>query len=106
MAARECTRPHQEVPRAASRVLPRFAVGGILVCFRSTIERRVMVEVVLSENDRLDWALKKFRRKMLRSGRFKDMKKKRYYEKPSEARKRKAAAARRRNARARRRRSR
>lgn len=65
-----------------------------------------MVEVVLSENDRLDWALKKFRRKMLRSGRFKDMKKKRYYEKPSEARKRKAAASRRRNARARRRRTR
>jgi small subunit ribosomal protein S21 len=65
-----------------------------------------MVEVVLNENDRLDWALKKFRRKMLRSGRFKDMKKKRYYEKPSEARKRKAAAARRRNARARRRRTR
>jgi small subunit ribosomal protein S21 len=48
--------------------------------------------------------LKQFRRKMLRSGLFKDMKKKRFYEKPSEARKRKAADARRRNARARRRR--
>ncbi len=62
-----------------------------------------MVEVILSENDRLDWALKKFRRKVLRSGLFKDMKKKRYYEKPSEAKRRKAAAARRREARARRR---
>jgi small subunit ribosomal protein S21 len=40
---------------------------------------------------------------MLRSGLFKDMKKKRFYEKPSEARKRKEADARRRNARARRR---
>lgn len=64
-----------------------------------------MVEVRLGENDRLDWALKQFRRKVIRSGLFKDMKKRRFYEKPSEARKRKAAAARRRNARARRRRS-
>jgi small subunit ribosomal protein S21 len=64
-----------------------------------------MIEIVLNENDRLDWALKQFRRKMLRSGLFKDMKKKRFYEKPSEARKRKAADARRRAARAARRRS-
>lgn len=106
-------RPDPRAARLAERSLPMrvhgftpSALGGILVCFRKTIERSVMVEVVLSENDRLDWALKKFRRKMLRSGRFKDMKKKRYYEKPSEARKRKAAAARRRNARARRRRNR
>lgn len=62
-----------------------------------------MVEVILDENDRLDWALKQFRRKLIRSGLFKDMKKRRFYEKPSEAKKRKAAAARRRNARARRR---
>lgn len=61
-----------------------------------------MVEVRLDENDRLDWALKQFRRKLIRSGLFKDLKKRRFYEKPSEARKRKAAAARRRNARARR----
>lgn len=65
-----------------------------------------MVEVVLEENDRLEWALKKFRRKMLRSGRFKDMKRKRYYEKPSEVKRRKQAAARRRRLRARRRRNR
>ncbi len=62
-----------------------------------------MVEVVLGENDSLDWALKKFRRKMIRSGLFKDMKRRRFYEKPSAAKKRKAAAAKRRNARARRR---
>jgi small subunit ribosomal protein S21 len=62
-----------------------------------------MVEVILSENDRLDWALKQFRRKVIRSGLLKELKKRRFYEKPSEARKRKAAAARRRNARARRR---
>ena len=62
-----------------------------------------MVEVVLDENDRLDWALKQFRRKLIRSGLFKDMKKRRFYEKPSEAKKRKSAEARRRTARAQRR---
>ena len=49
-----------------------------------------MIEVVLGENDRLDWALKQFRRKMIRSGLLKDLKKRRFYEKPSEAKKRKA----------------
>ena len=62
-----------------------------------------MIEVTLGENDRLDWALKQFRRKLIRSGLLKDLKKRRFYEKPSEAKKRKAADARRRNARARRR---
>jgi small subunit ribosomal protein S21 len=61
-----------------------------------------MVEVVLGDEDRLDWALKQFRRKLIRSGLFRDIKKGRFYEKPSEAKKRKAAAARRRNARVRR----
>ena len=64
-------------------------------------EGGLMVEVILGENDRLDWALKQFRRKVKRSGLFKDMKKRRYYEKPSVARNRKKATARRRNARAR-----
>jgi small subunit ribosomal protein S21 len=67
-------------------------------------QESVMIEIQIGEGDRIEWALKQFRRKMLRSGLFKDMKKKRFYEKPSEARKRKAADARRRNARARRRR--
>ncbi len=62
-----------------------------------------MVEVRLEENDNLEWALKKFRRKMIRSGLFRDMKKGRYYEKPSVAKRRKSAAAARRRARARRR---
>ena len=61
-----------------------------------------MVEVQLEENDRLDWALKKFRRKMIRSGLFKDMRRKRFYEKPSEAKRAKAKAAERRRRRNRR----
>ncbi len=55
-----------------------------------------MVEIQIGENDRLDWALKQFRRRMIRSGLFKDMRRKRFYEKPSEARKAKVKAAERR----------
>ena len=55
-----------------------------------------MVEIKLAETDRLDWALKQFRRRMIRSGMFKDKRRKRFYEKPSEARKAKAKAAERR----------
>ena len=57
-----------------------------------------VVEITLGENDRLDWALKQFRRRMIRSGLFKDMRRKRFYEKPSEARKAKSKAAQRRRA--------
>jgi small subunit ribosomal protein S21 len=52
-----------------------------------------VVEIQIGENDRLDWALKQFRRRMIRSGLFKDMRRKRFYEKPSEARKAKSKAA-------------
>ena len=55
-----------------------------------------MVEIELAETDRLDWALKQFRRSMIRSGMFRDIRRKRFYEKPSEARKSKAKAAERR----------
>jgi small subunit ribosomal protein S21 len=55
-----------------------------------------VVEIQLAETDRLDWALKQFRRRMIRSGLFKDMRRKRFYEKPSESRKAKAKAAERR----------
>ena len=55
-----------------------------------------MVEIQISETDRLDWALKQFRRRMIRSGLFKDMRRKRFYEKPSVARKAKEKAAERR----------
>ena len=55
-----------------------------------------MIEVKLDENDRLDWALKVFKKKVQRAGVLQDLRKKRHYVKPSEARQLKAAAARRR----------
>ena len=66
--------------------------------FSSTHLEDCVVEIQLGENDRLDWALKQFRRRMIRSGLFKDMRRKRFYEKPSEARKAKSKAAQRRRA--------
>lgn len=62
-----------------------------------------MVEIVIGEHDRLDVVLKQFQRKVIRAGVLKDLRRKRYYEKPSAARQRKAGAARQREARARRR---
>ena len=50
----------------------------------------------IDEADRLDWALKQFKRKVQKAGVLKDLRKKRHYEKPSVVRQRKAAAARRR----------
>lgn len=83
-------------PRLDSWQGPRRA-GAVVPFFRAdTIERNPLIEILLDEHDRIDWALKKFRRQMLRSGRFKDMKRKRFYVKPSEARKVKEKAAERR----------
>ena len=63
----------------------------------------VVTEIILDENDKLDWALKAFRRKVQRAGIFRDIKKNRFYEKPSEARRRKMKAAERRRKRRKRR---
>ena len=52
-----------------------------------------MTEVTISDGDRLESAIKAFKRKVLRSGVLKDLRKKRYYVKPSTAKRLKAAAA-------------
>ncbi len=62
------------------------------------------MHVVLGENDRLDFVLKKFRRQITKAGLFQDMKKKRYYESPGAQRRRKDKAAARRKAKSARRR--
>jgi small subunit ribosomal protein S21 len=79
--------------------------GVFFVLYRNAIPRNratprkdvLMVEIHLEESDRLDWALKAFKRKIAKAGILKDLRKKRYYVKPSEARQLKAAAARRRS---------
>ena len=52
-----------------------------------------MPEVHLTDTDRLDWALKTFKKKMQKSGSFATLRRKRHYTKPSEARQLKAKAA-------------
>jgi len=63
------------------------------------------LEYHLRDGEDLDRALKRFRRKVQRAGIFRDIKKNRFYEKPSEARRRKAKAAERRRRRRKRRRN-
>lgn len=55
-----------------------------------------MVLISLGVEDRLDWALKSFKRKVERAGILRELRKRRHYEKPSQARNRKHAAAKRR----------
>jgi small subunit ribosomal protein S21 len=52
-----------------------------------------MPEVILEENDRLDWALKVFKRAMAKSGVLRELRKRRHHVKPSEARAIKSKAA-------------
>ncbi len=63
--------------------------------FESERGERV-TEIILGENDRVEWAIKAFRRKVQRSGVLKDLRQGRFYVKPSLARRLKAAAAKRR----------
>jgi len=52
-----------------------------------------MTEIILKEGDRVEWALKAFRRKVQRSGILKDLRQKRHFVKPSLARRLKEKAA-------------
>lgn len=52
-----------------------------------------MPEIQLTETDRLDWALKTFKRQMQKSGILRELRRRRHYVKPSEARQIKAKAA-------------
>ncbi len=56
----------------------------------------VVIEVRLDETDRLEHALKLFKRKVQKAGLLKELRQRRHYVKPSAARQLKAAAARRR----------
>jgi small subunit ribosomal protein S21 len=55
-----------------------------------------MIEIKLEEGDRIEWALKAFKRKVQRAGLLAEVRRRRHYVKPSEARQLKADAARRR----------
>ena len=52
-----------------------------------------MPEILLSETDRIDWALKTFKRQMQKSGILRELRRRRHHVKPSEARQIKSKAA-------------
>jgi small subunit ribosomal protein S21 len=54
------------------------------------------MEILLGDDDRIEWALKAFRRKMAKSGILREVRRRRYYLKPSVAKAVKAQEARRR----------
>jgi small subunit ribosomal protein S21 len=58
------------------------------------------MEIILGEDDRLEWALKAFRRKMAKAGILREVRRRRYYLKPSVAKAVKAQEAKRRRRRA------
>ena len=55
-----------------------------------------MIEITLAEGDRVEWALKAFKRKVMKDGILKEIRRRRHYVKPSEARQLKSEAAQRR----------
>jgi small subunit ribosomal protein S21 len=52
-----------------------------------------MPEILLTENDRIEWALKSFKRRVEKAGIFRELRRRRHYVKPSEARQLKSKAA-------------
>jgi small subunit ribosomal protein S21 len=54
------------------------------------------IEIVLNGEDRLEWALKALRRKVAKAGILREVRRRRYYVKPSAARALKRAEAKRR----------
>ncbi|WP_071517165.1 30S ribosomal protein S21 [Geitlerinema sp. PCC 9228] len=53
-----------------------------------------MTQVVVGENEKLDSALRRFKRQVSKAGIFAEIKRRRHYETPIEKRKRKAVARR------------
>ena len=65
---------------------------------RTTVYRSLGVsEVILSENENFERALRRFKKKCEKAGILSDLRKHKHYEKPSERRKRKMNAALRKN---------
>ena len=52
-----------------------------------------LLEVTIQDNESLERALRRFKRKVQRSGLYSELRKRRFYEKPSAQRKRKREAA-------------
>ena len=69
-------------PLGASRLIGNAVHSGV-----------IRLEVFVKENESLERALRRFKRKVQRSGLYSELRKRRFYEKPSAQRKRKREAA-------------
>lgn len=74
----------------ASRPEGLRAAGSWRFCFRR--RRHTLVQIVVRDNN-VDQALKALKKKMQREGTFREMKRRKFYEKPSEKRARQKAEA-------------
>ena len=80
--------------RAAAGALGRGQATLDSVCrSHASPSGGVMPEIILSETDRIDWALKTFKRQVQKSGVLRELRKRRHYVKPSAARQLKSKAA-------------
>jgi small subunit ribosomal protein S21 len=59
----------------------------------SLLRSVIPLEVTIQDNESLERALRRFKRKVQRSGLYSELRKRRFYEKPSAQRKRKREAA-------------
>jgi len=66
-----------------------------LFASRRAATKSTMTELQLSDTDRIEWALKAFKRQVQKSGVLREFRRRRHYVKPSEARRLKAKAAKR-----------
>ena len=66
------------------------------ICYAAIEGRENVMEIRVGENESLESALKRFKRKCARSGVLAEVRRREHYEKPSVKRKKKAEAARKR----------
>lgn len=57
------------------------------------LQKAINLEVIVQDNESLERALRRFKRKVQRSGLYSELRKRRFYEKPSARRKRQREAA-------------
>ena len=74
-----------------------LSAQSIFLCCKIWVDYRrrsvVGLEVTVQDNESLERALRRFKRKVQRSGLYSELRKRRFYEKPSAQRKRKREAA-------------
>ena len=80
-------------PDVAPLERPVYLTSSFFVLRHAGTRGKRRLEVVIQDNESLDRALRRFKRKVQRSGLYSELRKRRYYEKPSAQRKRKREAA-------------